>query len=370
MLCALLLAVCSAAPLLPPTAMAIPGIPQDKPASMSHLTVLSTATRAGTGTIAGRLVYQASAQPASGYRIGLGTANFQGLAGTAPFRAISWTESDHDGYFAFSNVTVGEWIVAVDNPLTSVFYPWERVTVSVGETTTIELKQIDKDLKLVSPSSESVIDAGRPILRWASYPNAISYKVKLYHVSEDNTAYDVSKYVLPFDTSWTAAHAYISPYDSLVKESGITTDTEMRLLQDLPPGWYQWSVTALDMETNTWAYCDCGGSSPDNNYSRFGIRGDKSLVAWLDNYDYSDTSQLSIYNYTGQELTLAITDYGTVSVSSDAETRVADKTIDISADTYLYTATVPVLPQISGTIVIAPEGPQVLKFYVSSSVSQ
>lgn len=371
-LCALLWVGCSATPPTSTPITIVTNTPQTKPTLISlppTSTPSSTQTTtptvsvtptgsAGTGNIAGRLVYRASAKPASGYSIGLGTASFSEPFGRTPFNSKSWTKSDKDGYFAFANVTAGEWIVAVDNPLISVLYPWERVTVKAGVTVTVELEQIDKDLKLVFPPNKSTQANKRPTLRWTPYPRASAYKVELHHLSEDGSKQDITSIVLP-----------LVPFGAFNSDK-VITDTETTPLQDLPPGWYYWSVTALDKSNNTWAYCDCGGSQQDSNYWTFGIPGEKTLVAWAQSYDYHDKPSLSIYNYAGEDLTLALVGYGTVIVSFDKDTFRPDKELDISPGTYPYTATISRLPPISGTIVIGQKGPQVLKFYVSSSISK
>jgi hypothetical protein len=219
---------------------------------------------------------------------------------------------------------------------------------------------MDDDLTLISPSSGSIQETGRPTLRWQAYPGATAYKVSLSHLSEAEQEYDVGHIALPLQT--------ISEHEDKRKPQ-CTRDTEVSPSRDLQPGWYHWSVTALDANGQVLAYSDCGHTPYDIHWS-FGIAGDEALVDWLwASYDYSDQSRLSIYNETTKELTLNLVGHGEVVVTPTTRPGIDNRDIEISPGTYAYTAAISGLPPVSGSIVVGQKGPQVLTFYVSSSAS-
>jgi hypothetical protein len=355
---------------LPPTSRPPTSAPALTPTTTSGVTATPVLS-ANAGRIEGRVTYKVSGKPAPGFSVGLGTTaeDIQGSA-LKRFVAQSWTKTDTNGHFVLDNVETGKWIVGVNDPLVWVVFPWDAVSIDAGTTVTVEFKVSDRDLSLISPTNKSVLDTKTPVLRWAPYSDAVSYRVKLFYLPEDGTARDVSKYVLPLDRLWITAHKYVSPYSSEYDEPGRTTATEMEVTQVLPPGRYQWSVTAYDYSADTLAYCDCGGNSSDDNRWGFGISGARSLVVWSDSYDYSDKPRLTVYNNTGQDLTLALAGYGVVTVASDHTSPLEGKEIEMSTGTYPYTATIANLASFSGAIEIGQKGPLVLTFEVSAAVSK
>jgi hypothetical protein len=191
---------------------------------------------ADAGNIKGRLTYKASGKSASGFSIGLGTTT-EYITGSdlKHFVAQSWTKTDTNGYFTLYNVKTGKWIVGVNDPLQWTVFPWENVSINPGATVTVELKVVDRDLRLISPSNKSVLDTRKLTLRWMPYSGAVSYWVRLYYLSDDGKTRDVFQNALPLDKSWIAAHKFI-PFSDSNKDPGRTTGTEISLLGDLPSG--------------------------------------------------------------------------------------------------------------------------------------
>ena len=131
---------------------------------------------------------------------------------------------DKNGVYRFTNLEAGSYrMTAHREPNVKGFtYIHSRADVNAGTTTVAPdiLILFCPDIMLKSPADGAIVTTNRPTFTWEPYADAVAYQVHVQ--AESGTLYHFPKY--PQGTSKNIA----------------------TVLEDLPPGNYEWYIWAYD----------------------------------------------------------------------------------------------------------------------------
>jgi hypothetical protein len=144
--------------------------------------------------------------------------------------AVAETLADADGRFILEYPPVGKWFIYAVST-NDEFWGWvgQSLTVGAGQVVDAGRIQFSKRMQLLEPVPHALLDTPTPVLRWASYPEAVRYHVDVFN---DATG------------------------DAVLRQD--TTDTSVVVDPPLAPGvQYQWSVNAYNAAKQSFAYYSC-----------------------------------------------------------------------------------------------------------------
>ncbi len=199
----------------------------------------------GKGNIAGLILWNDKPVPKAA--VWLCEEFDGGCLGTYQYRA----NTDQNGYYAFTNVIPGTYLVAINSFSTGWFIFYfdssgnRKQEVSIGETLILNPWSIWKfDLKVISPRDGKDVADAHPTFQWEPYPDAVYYQFSIYDDKFDtvleNKRVDGSEYILEEATLVTCSYYWtVEAYNANgVKISQVKTplSTVLKLIVHSVPG--------------------------------------------------------------------------------------------------------------------------------------